>query len=550
MGLPIWSVLWALHASDNAFGRKQGEAVKLEGRAVSTNSCPSTLWKCCARQREGAVPAGNEAAFRGHTYLSWLTEQHDAYMALRKKSWDDAVTEVGVRRVFTRETLTGDRELVFAAWLKRRAGERSPGQQYYASFQEAKAPHLAMSRMPFETQFAQTLVDGLPAYDAQLFSGRGIVFTGGMHHVKLVSRTAALLCGFDTEPLPIELWHNNEIDAAVCSDLWRFNGVRCRDISTIVPFVDKQGHTAGNDQRKALFQNKAVALLLSSFEQVLMIDADSVPQAGVKHLFESEQFARTGQLFWPDIWGSISRGFSSTASSSGMWPFVGVRPYKSQEQESGQLLVDKRRVWRELNLALHLNMRDYLTRNAEHGNLVYGDKDIFRLSWLFLRTSFMMAAQPVWLGRNTRRGFCLRSQGQIDTDPAKNEVMFVHQPKRMRMPVSVLALYDFVCDSFGKHYTKDVCRPKNGGEDDVTRCVRKYPPAQGFPASIGWMLHECKSGADGDLATCTTTPWAAGFKSDLYDTDSSAAAQASPITWEMKQLVRQSHPYHDELHRV
>ena len=55
-----------------------------------------------------------------------------------------------------------------------------------------------------------------------------------------------------------------------------------------------------------------------------MIDADSVPQAGVKHLFESEQFARTGQLFWPDIWGSISNSFSSTAESAGMWPFVGV----------------------------------------------------------------------------------------------------------------------------------------------------------------------------------------------------------------------------------
>eukprot|EP00937_MAST-01D_sp_MAST-1D-sp2_P006765 g6765.t1 len=62
-----------------------------------------------------------------------------------------------------------------------------------------------------------------------------------------------------------------------------------------------------------------MALVLSSFKEVLMIDADS--------------------------------------------------PYKSQEQESGQLLVDKARVWREINLALHLNAHNYMTRNAEHGDL-------------------------------------------------------------------------------------------------------------------------------------------------------------------------------------
>lgn len=532
----LWTILLLLLAGlangKHAFGRKQGVRVKLSDDA-NAGGCPATLWKCCARQREGGVPAGNAAALRGHPYLDWLTEQRDEYVAQRTKGWAAAASEADVKRVFVGATPTGDGGQAFAEWLERRGGKQPPPgmREWNFEFQDRKAakPYLAMARMPFETQFAQQLVDGLPAYDARLFSGRGVVFTGGAHHVQLVSRTAALLCGFDEQPLPIELWHNNEIDPAVCKDLWRFNGVACRDISAVVPFVDKQGHGADNGKRKPLFQNKAVALALSSFEQVLMIDADSVPQRGVTHLFESEQLARTGQLFWPDIWGSISSGFSSTAKTAAVWPFAGVRPYMTQEQESGQLLIDKKRVWRELNLALHLNLRDYLTRNAEHGNIVYGDKDIFRLSWLFLRTPFMMAAQPVWLGRDKRKGFCLRSQGQIDTNPAKNEAMFVHQPKRMRMPVSTLALYDFVCDTTGDPaYTRDLCRPKDGSEDDVSRCVQTYPPTQAFPPSIGWMLHECKDGADGGVATCTTTPWVAGFKSDLYDADPSAAAQKAP----------------------
>ena len=50
------------------------------------------------------------------------------------------------------------------------------------------------------------------------------------------------------------------------------------------------------------YQYKSVALLASSFENVLLIDADNVPVTDISNVFESEVFQKIGMIMWPDYW--------------------------------------------------------------------------------------------------------------------------------------------------------------------------------------------------------------------------------------------------------
>ncbi|HEY8894745.1 MAG TPA: hypothetical protein VIM79_08010, partial [Niastella sp.] len=59
--------------------------------------------------------------------------------------------------------------------------------------------------------------------------------------------------------------------------------------------------------------------------------------------------------------------------------------YTIPEQESGQLVIDKKRCWKELNLCQFFNQKSDI-----YYQLLAGDKDTFKFAWLALKTPFHM----------------------------------------------------------------------------------------------------------------------------------------------------------------
>lgn len=118
-------------------------------------------------------------------------------------------------------------------------------------------------------------------------------------------------------------------------------------------------------------------MLHCPFEEILLLDADNAPVLDPTFLFETPEYLRTGTVFWPDL--------SRTPPRSIRWQVFGV-PYRDElEQASGQILVDKRRCWRELNLCNWYNERsDFFYR------FIYGDKDTFRFAWRRLGRAYAM----------------------------------------------------------------------------------------------------------------------------------------------------------------
>src|SRR4029453_2174085 len=96
--------------------------------------------------------------------------------------------------------------------------------------------------------------------------------------------------------------------------------------------------------------------------------ADNVPVRNPEYLFDAEPYRQRGAVFWPD--------YGRLAPTRAIWRICGV-PYRDEpEFESGQILLNKRRCWRALQLTMHMN-----EHSDFYYNYVYGDKETFHMAW-------------------------------------------------------------------------------------------------------------------------------------------------------------------------
>ena len=201
------------------------------------------------------------------------------------------------------------------------------------------------------------------------FSGlRGIVVCGGGYRYFTNAYILLRLLRHVGCQLPAELWATDasELDPRMCAI--------AREIGFDVRFarLSKKRSITKADMLPAgarwQWMLKPYAVIHSRFEQVLYIDADSFPTRDPSDLFSSHQYTEHGSAFWPDI--------RATERENPIWEVTGV-PFRNEpEFESGQMVIDKRRCWEPLQLALWMN--HYADQFKE---LIWGDKDTFRFAW-------------------------------------------------------------------------------------------------------------------------------------------------------------------------
>lgn len=162
--------------------------------------------------------------------------------------------------------------------------------------------------------------------------------------------------------LPIEVWHFGEGELTPT--------MRHLLAPLDVTLVDARGvldaHPADIHDG---WQLKPYAILHSRFEEVVFLDADQVPVGDPAAVFEWDAYAKSGAVFWPDI--------VDFRSENGIWDLLGLEARSDASFETGQIVVDKRRHWKSLALAVALNERSEIV--YQH---IYGDKDTFLMAWL------------------------------------------------------------------------------------------------------------------------------------------------------------------------
>jgi alpha 1,2-mannosyltransferase len=199
---------------------------------------------------------------------------------------------------------------------------------------------------------------------------RGIVTTAGGSYLPVAVISIRMLRKTGSQ-LPVEVFlaKQEEWDPQICGVLFPALNARCVVLQDIF-------HAAGQDNSVKIgkYQYKIMAILFSSFEEVLFMDSDCFPAYDPKPLFLAEPFLSTGLVLWPDFWFPSESSFFFEISDI-KEPLTHVR----SSTESGEILYSKPKHQLSLLLATYYNYYgpDFYYPLQSQGAPGEGDKETF-----------------------------------------------------------------------------------------------------------------------------------------------------------------------------
>jgi alpha 1,2-mannosyltransferase len=214
---------------------------------------------------------------------------------------------------------------------------------------------------------------------------KGIVTSaGGAYFPVLLVSLRMLRRTGSTLPVEVFLKNREEYEELACEGLFQELGAKCVVLSELVGEFGLQFEFEH-------YQLKAYAMLFSSFEEILFLDADNFPVQKPEDLFESPIYAEKGMVLWPDYWSCTSSPFFNEVT--------GLEDRALQDRptiEAGQVLVHKRKHMETLVLAGYYNAygSNYFYRLLSQGGPGEGDKETFGAAALVLNASFYTVLEP------------------------------------------------------------------------------------------------------------------------------------------------------------
>lgn len=256
--------------------------------------------------------------------------------------------------------------------LWRPMGWRKPNKPRLLSYtaEMADRRNLMSSEDASQTRLAhQRIVDALPEYpdrttanetansaDPMYPNRRGIIILAGSKFTGYAATTLSVLRSTGST-LPVEIWTKDEAEenSEWCAEIEQTLGASCRRLSDYLEVGSKwdwlnpmswleQTYSRKRAQLWSAYQWKALITIFSTFDEFLLLDADSMPFVNPDKLFDWQVYRETGAVLWPDKWKSVN---------SPWLPYlVGLSDSKSdmlfdlQTVESGQLVWNRRKHWK------------------------------------------------------------------------------------------------------------------------------------------------------------------------------------------------------------
>ncbi|CAI4055128.1 hypothetical protein SKDZ_02G1200 [Saccharomyces kudriavzevii ZP591] len=129
------------------------------------------------------------------------------------------------------------------------------------------------------------------------YKGSGIATVGGGKFSLMAFLIIKTLRNRGTN-LPVEVLipPGDEGETEFCNKILPKYNSKCIYVSDILPVETiKKFHFEG-------YQFKSLALIASSFENLLLLDADNFPIKSLDNIFNEEPYVSTGLVMWPDFW--------------------------------------------------------------------------------------------------------------------------------------------------------------------------------------------------------------------------------------------------------
>ena len=343
----------------------------------------------------------------------------------------------------------------------RRRGARARGARHGVALRDAsRRPPYAARVQAERARLAafRGAARGAPAPVYRKGGGDGVVMAGGGGRLLPSALASLRVLRASGCALRAELWsaRGEELGAEGAAELRRLG----TEQHVVEDYVDAAlaGAEGGAELRWMAsarplrgFGLKAAALVLTSFERVLFLDADNFVARDPTPLFQAEPFRAHGAVFWPDLWertvteaaldvldlGSAAdraaledgaearaahivaregrkRGKGSESAEATL--YAAAAPFRSRPlpaavqqgelppgtHDSGQMLVDVSRCWEGVLSALYMNLAGrafypMLTGVGVSG-LGEGDKETFPYAWLHAGLSYALAPPPASAG--------------------------------------------------------------------------------------------------------------------------------------------------------
>ncbi|KAG7692253.1 hypothetical protein KL930_004886 [Ogataea haglerorum] len=276
-----------------------------------------------------------------------------------------------------------------------------------------------------------------------LYKGNGVVMIGGDDYswLTLVSIKVMRDSGGDL-PVEVIMPRRLESDSLFCNKYLPELNAKC------VYLTDLLGENYESEININKYQYKGVALLASSFENLLLLDSDNMPVVPITdQLFNSTPFSEYGMVFWPDFWKRTTSPVFYEIAATEVLPvrvrdcqvdypksqYSTLRPKDARTQipyhdrlgaipdkstESGQLLISKREHADVVLLSLYYNAYgpDGYYALLSQGVAGEGDKDTFPAAATVLEKNFYQLKKNVGVNGFMRNGE-YRGVGMLQYDP-------------------------------------------------------------------------------------------------------------------------------------
>jgi alpha 1,2-mannosyltransferase len=197
---------------------------------------------------------------------------------------------------------------------------------------------------------------------------RGLVTTAGAQYLPNVIISLRMLRKTGCRlPMEVFLSTQREWETYICETVLPKLNAKC---------IVQSSHfrTTANTEPPSRYQNKIVAILTSSFEELLFIDADCFPVKDFTPVFDSEPFMSTGLITFPDYWASTASQLYYDIIQKPLPPLTA-----RQTTESGEIFISKRTHEKTLLLAMYYNHfgKKFYYPLLSQGASGEGDKDTF-----------------------------------------------------------------------------------------------------------------------------------------------------------------------------
>ena len=211
------------------------------------------------------------------------------------------------------------------------------------------------------------------------YSGKGIVTASGG---KFLSQSYVSISILRKQgcSLPIEMFYadKNEIDDETKKQF-------CKLYDNNITFINIQDCTMFTKYDAHNFSIKSIAVYLSKFSEIIWMDADIIPLMNFEKLFENSHYTRLGHYFNNDIFTYNKYHNEFTEKTSELFNMFNYKMIHGEpETDSGLFMLHKNYIHKDIvKYFLLLNINRHIVYNH-----VYGDKELFKLSFHLTKTPY------------------------------------------------------------------------------------------------------------------------------------------------------------------